>query len=110
MRKGYPKELRERAVSCLSKGMSFRAVSKLLDISVFTLQRWKKLSELGDICPLREDVRRSKKHNHQAICDYVKEHPDAYLHEIAIIFDAGISSIHYICKKYGLTYKKKFNL
>ena len=110
MRKGYPKELRERALSCLSKGMSFRQVSELLDISVFALQDWKKLEASGDICPVRPDVRRTPKHDHKAICEYVKEHQDAYLYEVAAVFGAAVSLIHYVCKKNGLTYKKKSNL
>jgi transposase len=110
MRKGYPRELRTRALSCLSKGMSFRKVSELLNISVFALQNWKKQEALGDICPVREDVRRTPKHNHQAICDYIKQRPCAYLYEVAEVFGTVASVIHYVAKKNGLTYKKKSNL
>ena len=110
MRKGYPRELRERALLCLSKGMSFRKVSELLNISVFSLQSWKRREALGDICPVREDIRRTPKHNHQKICDYIKQHQDAYLYEVAEVFDTVASVIHYVAKKNGLTYKKKSHL
>jgi len=106
MRKGYPKELRELAVSCLKK-MTYKEVSKLLNISISALQDWKNLELAGNIYPIHEDVRHTPKNDHQAIADYMKEHSDLYLYEIAEKFNRTASTVHYIGKKFSISYKKK---
>lgn len=38
---------------------------------------------------------------------YVKQNPDAYLHEIAKVFDCGTSTIFYALQSLDITYKKR---
>ena len=39
-RRGYPLEVRKRAVALYLEGLGFRAISRLLSVSHVTLQRW----------------------------------------------------------------------
>lgn len=110
MRTGYGRDLRERAVENLEKGMTYKEVSLLFKVNISTLQQWKKLKSAGDICPKREDKRLRPKLDRESIVNYINDNSDLYLYEIAKKFNTVQSVIHYICKKFGLTRKKNLKL
>ena len=48
--------------------------------------------------------------NHEKLLAYVKEHPDAYLREIAAHFSVGLTTIWNALHRLGVRYKKTKNL
>jgi transposase len=54
--------------------------------------------------------RKARKLESEALIKYVKEHPDAYLKEIAEHFGCVVSAVYQRLKKLGITRKKKLFL
>jgi transposase len=74
---------------------------------VRTIFKWKKkLLETGNLDrgPLN---RKPRKLNRERLREYVKEHPDAYLREMAKEFGVGKTCIASALKEMGITIKKK---
>jgi transposase len=106
MRKGYSKDLREKALKFLETH-TYKETEEAFEVSHTTLSRWKKFMQEGDVYPIRIDKRKSKKLNHDEIIDYVIKNPDAYLYELADNFKCSTSSIFHILIKYGFKRKKR---
>jgi hypothetical protein len=109
MRKGYSKDLRERAMAYL-ENHTYQETALIFQVTVTTLKRWKVFMEAGDVYPIRADVRKYTKLNHDEIIDYVKKNSDSYLYEIADKFKCSTSSIFDVLRKYNFKRKKRLDL
>ena len=69
----------------------------------------KKYKETGEIKD-REFKRKPKKIDPEKLEKYIEEHPDAYLREIAQVFNCTPVAVHNRLKKLGITRKKTKSL
>jgi transposase len=107
MCKAYSVDLRERVLSYLKREDDKKAASELFDVGIATVYRWvKQQKEKGHIEPHRREYV-YRKLDYNLLSQYVKEHPDAFLLEIAEHFSVTEQAIFYALKKLKITRKKK---
>lgn len=105
---GYSLKFREEVMEYIDGFHTHVEVAKLFHISEKTIRNWiKQRKETGNL-KSKTPVRKAFKLEKEALSQYVKEHPDAYLREIASHFKCGISSVHRRLESLGITLKKKF--
>jgi transposase len=79
----------------------------MFNINPRTLYNWmKQRRETGSLKP-GKPIRGAVKVKEEPLRQYVKDHPDAYLREIAEHFGCVNSEIHRRLKRLGITRKKK---
>ena len=103
----YSKDLRERAIKYLLSGHSYRETAKTFNVGTPALGRWKKmLEEQGDFQdkPCRKFFRKIDPKKFE---EYIGEHPDAYLREIAEVFACSIAAVSKALKSMGYSKKKE---
>lgn len=105
---GYSDDLREKALRYYDKGGKSQAeVSDIFGVSHRTFAQWVKLRKLGDFrCRPQQKRRTSTKIEGAALRKYIDEHPDAYLREIAVVFEVSDVGILKACRRLGITRKK----
>jgi transposase len=104
--KAYSEDLRIRVIEYVESGHKYEEAGAIYGVSERTICNWVKLKkERGSLKV--ESVSRSphKLHNEELLA-YVKEHPDAYLKEIAENFKCCVSAVHKALKRLGIVYKK----
>jgi transposase len=102
----YSIDFRKQVLSHIDSGASIETTSKLFSIGTTTIKNWKRLkAETGQLSgsgrpptPYKIDSDKLKV--------YVKEHPDAFLNEIAIHFNVTGPAIHAALKRLKITRKK----
>ena len=106
----YDIKYRQRAMSYLSEGNSFRKTAGVFKVSTTTLQTWK--SQLKETGTLATKKRKEtwRKIDPEKLRKYVDEHPDAYQHEIAEAFGVRLYAIQKALKRLKITRKKNHNL
>ena len=67
---------------------------------------WKKMDKEGKRLVFEFVPRSPHRINHEKLLAYVKEHPDAYLREIAAHFSVGLTTIWNALHRLGIRYKK----
>lgn len=100
----YSIELKQKALAYLDQCGNISAVCTAYNISRSTLYAWIKKQEPGDL-PCQSG--RGFKVDTDKLKTYVEQNPDAYLHEIAKVFDCGTSTIFYALQSLDITYKKR---
>lgn len=103
----YSHDLRIKALDYIEKGGSQVEASRIFGITVQTLCNWAYRKRQGNLPPKQERERTPYKINNQLLKEYVREHPDAYLREIAEVFDTTAAAIFYACKRLKITLKKR---
>ena len=109
MPNGYSNDLRNRILAYYDDAHTQKETCKVFNISRSALTDWLKLRrETGssDLRP-RPKRRKSKKIDPQKLKEYIASHPDAYLYEIAREFGVVPSAIYYVCRREGITRKKR---
>ena len=92
------------------KGNSRIKTAKIFQVHYETIgERVKKYKETGEIKD-REFKRKPKKIDPEKLEKYIEEHPDAYLREIAQVFNCTPVAVHNRLKKLGITRKKTKSL
>ena len=106
----YDIKYRQRAISYLSEGNSFRKTAAVFGISTTTLQMWK--SQLNETGTLAAKKRKEtwRKIDPEKLRRYVEEHPDAYQHEIAAFFGVRLYAIQKALKRLKITRKKNHSI
>lgn len=109
MPNGYSNDLRERILKYYDDNHSQRETCEVFEIGRTTLTTWLKLRRETGSAHLRPRPkrRRSAKIEEQALKSYIAEHPDAYLREIAEVFEVSDVAILYACRRFGITRKKR---
>lgn len=107
MCKAYSVDLRKRVLSYLESNNDKKAASKLFDVGIATVYRWvRQQKEKGHVEPHhREYVYRKLDYN--LLAQYIKEHSDSFLVEIAEHFSVTEQAIFYALKKLKITRKKR---
>jgi transposase len=96
-----------KVIEFLGKGYSQRVAAEVFGLSTSTVSEWaKKYKETGEVKnkPLN---RTFKKVDPEKLEAYMQEHPDAYLREIAEVFQCTDMSIFRALKKLNITRKKR---
>jgi len=107
MKKHHSKDFKECAVKNYEQGMLREEILKIFDISSDTLTRWvRQYRKTGDLSS-KKGVYKARKINDELLLNYVKEHPDATLNEIAEEFSVCFQAIWARLKHLKITRKKK---
>lgn len=103
----YSEDLRKEVMDYLAQGYSQRQASRMFNICTPTINKWsqryRKTGILNDHPPRRSF---QKIHEPELIA-YIREHPAAYLREIADAFHCSQMAAHKALKRYGITRQKR---
>ena len=102
----YSLDLREKVVAYVQNGHSQRETAKVFNINKATVSRWMKLVKENKSLKPVPTPRRPHKLSLEKLEAYVKEHPDAFLHEIAEALDSKKTTVFCALKKLGYKLKK----
>ena len=108
--RAYSEDLRVKVVEFIKRGHSHKEAAELFDVSLRAISRWKKMDKEGKRLVFDFVPRSPHRINHEKLLTYVKEHPDAYLREIAAHFSVGLTTIWNALHRLGVKYKKTKNL
>lgn len=107
---GYSEDLRDKVVEFLKKGHTIKETAETFGVSMKSVSIWKKMDKEGKRLVFEFVPRSPHRINHEKLLAYVKEHPDAYLREIAAHFSVGLTTIWNALHRLGVKYKKTKNL
>lgn len=104
---GYDVKYRQRTVEYRQEGDTIEETAKVFKVCTDTVKRWvKQYTQTGEL--KNKSLHRSfKKINPEKLAQYVEEHPDAYLYEMADEFGCSETAIRKALKKQGITRKKR---
>jgi len=106
----YDVKYRQRALSYMDEGHSYRETAEVFKVSTTTLQKWKsQLNETGTLAP-KERKGTWRKIDPDKLRKFVAENPDAYQHEIAAEFGVRLYAIQRALKRLKITRKKNYPL
>ena len=103
---GYSEDLRVKVVEYLKKGHTIKETAETFGVSMKSVSIWKKMDKEGKRLVFEFVPRSPHRINHEKLLAYVKEHPDAYLREIAAHFSVGLTTIWNALHRLGVKYKK----
>ena len=106
---GYSDDLRQAALNYYdSENVTQKQVCAIFGISLKTFSNWIRLKKQGVYSRrLNQRKKGATKINESKLREYIKENPDAYNHEIGKHFGVHGTTIHYACKRLGITRKKR---
>ena len=103
----YDAKYKLRTLAYRNEGHTLAQTSNVFGISINTIRKWeKKLKEEGNF-NRRPIQRRFRKIDPQKLKDYVAEHPDAYLREIAAHFGCWPNAVRKALHRLKITRKKR---
>jgi transposase len=106
----YSCDFREAVLTYRQKGHALKQVCETFSITKQTYYNWiAQKQKTGTLKPKKHGTRK-RKTDPQKLRQYVEEHPDAYLKELAEQFSCKTSSMYNALVKLGLTRKKKFHI
>jgi transposase len=103
----YSTDLRKKALDYIEKKGSKEEASHIFGVTIRTLFNWIKRKKEGCLAQSQRKQRRPHKIEDEKLKTYLKEHPDAYLREIAQFFGAPITTVFYACKRLKINLKKR---
>jgi transposase len=106
----YSLDLRERALYYLDEGHTHQETSDLFKICLRTVFNWSRLRKDKGSLVVNNTPRSPHKLFDKDLLEYVKEHPDAHLQEIANHFNCCKAAMHKAFKRLGITRKKTKNI
>lgn len=108
MPNGYSNDLRQRVLSYYDDNHTQQETCEQFSISVSSLKRWLKLRrETGSAELVARPKQRKRKVDAEELKTYIKEHPDAYLREIAEALELSVSAVWYACQRHHISRKKR---
>jgi transposase len=103
----YPEEFRKKVLEYIDGFYTQVEVAKMFKISPKTVWSWvNQRKKTGNLKP-KVHERKAIKLEVEALTKYIREHPDAYLKEIAEHFGCVVSAVYQRLKKLKITLKKK---
>lgn len=106
----YDKEYRRRALEYWGEGHTRKETADVFKVNPSTLQRWKsRLNETGNL-ETQKGVRPWKKIDPVRLKEYLEQHPDAYLKEIAKEFDCSHNAIFKALRRLKISRKKNHSI
>jgi transposase len=106
----YSIDLRKRVIDFIQSGNTQKKAQEVFQVGSTTIKKWLMLYKTtGNLCdpPLNRSF---KKINPEVLLDYIKEHPDAYLREIAEFFCCSVEGVRRALNRHKLTLKKNDSL
>ena len=103
----YSVDFRQKVLSHIDSGATIESTSRLFSVGTTTIKQWKKLRRhTGQL------VGSGRPHNPYKIDSdklksFIKEHPDAFLNEIASHFNVTAPAIHAALTRLKITRKKR---
>lgn len=102
----YDTKYRHRAIEYWNEGHSKKETAEVFKVSHFTLQKWKsQLKETGNLESKKRKVS-WRKIDPAKLKKYLGQHPDAYLKEMAEVFDCTDVAILKALRRLKITRKK----
>jgi transposase len=106
----YDTKYRVRALEYWSAGHSKTETASVFKVNPSTLQRWKsRFNETGTLTPTKRKET-WRKVDPENLKEYIRQHPDAYLKEIAEVFSCSDTAIQKALKRLQITRKKNHSL
>jgi len=106
----YDIKYRHRAMEYWEDGHSKRETAEVFKVSTSTLQSWKsKLNETGTL-EIKKRGETWRKINPAKLKEFLKQHPDAYLREIAEEFGCSDVAILKALRRLKISRKKNYSL
>ena len=103
----YDEKFRQRTLAYWHEGHTLAQTKEVFRVSVTTIYKWEnQLKREGHL--KKHPVSRSfKKIAPEKLREYVNANPEAYLREIAVIFNCSSTAIRKALKKLNITRKKR---
>lgn len=102
----YSLDLRQKALNYIANGGSRSEAAKIFGVTTRTLANWLSRQKQQDLAPKMKGSNPSKIDN-EKLKQYIKDHPDSYLREIAQVFSSTLQAVFYACKRLNITLKKR---
>ena len=102
----YSMDYRKRAVAYKDSGHTFKELEEAFKIPPITYYDWKDKLSSG-YYETKPKIERSRKIDKEKLRQAVADKPDAYLHELADIFDSTPQAIFYMLINLKITLKKR---
>ena len=103
----YDEKYRKRTLEYWHEGHTLAQTKKVFKVSVTTIYAWENQLKKEGSLKRHPLVRPFKKIDPKKLREYVKANPEAYLHEIAVIFNCSSTAIRKSLKKLNITRKKR---
>ena len=103
----YSVDLRHKALSYYEQCKNISKVAAAFNLSRNTIYLWIRLKEQTGSLNHQVKGQNATKLDRQKLAQYVEQHPDAYLYEIAKHFNCTAAAICYALKQMGITRKKR---
>ena len=102
----YEIKLRQRAIAYWNEGHTKAETAALFKVGTSTLQKWK--SQLKETGTLETKKRKEtwRKIDPKKLKAHLEEHPDAYLKEIARVFECSDAAVLKAMRRLNITRKK----
>jgi transposase len=102
----YSIDYRKRAVEHKDSGHTFKELAEAFKIPPITYYDWKEKLSNG-YYETKQKRERSRKINKEKLRQAVADTPDAYLYELAALFDCTPQAVFYMLIKLDITLKKR---
>ena len=102
----YSLDLRKKALEYLTKGKTEEECAATFGVTRRTLSNWKRRQREQNLAPKARCLSPSKIDSDR-LRQYIDDHPDAYLREIAKEFGSTLQAIFYSCKRLKISLKKR---
>jgi len=106
----YSLDLRKRAMRLIEKGTSTERISKLLEISIPTLELWIKHKKNRGTIEAKTGYQKGHSHkiiNEEEFLSEIQKNPSITLEDLGKKFGCSRAAAHRFAQKIGLTHKKK---
>ena len=103
----YPTKYRERTIEYRKEGHTLEETHQTFKVSMPTIRKWEKQQKEKGHLEKKPLARAHKKLDPEKLSAYVAEYPDAYLSEIAEVFNCTDTAVHKALKKLSITRKKR---
>ena len=103
----YSADLRNKALNYYEQCKNISQTAATFNLSRNTLYLWIRLKKQTGSLKHQVTGLNAVKLDRQKLAQYVGQHPDAYLHEIAKHFDCTAATVYYALKQMGMTRKKR---
>ena len=103
----YSADLRNKALNYYEQCKNISQTAATFNLSRNTLYLWIRLKKQTGSLKHQVTGLNAVKLDRQKLAQYVGQHPDAYLHEIAKHFDCTAATVCYALKQMGMTRKKR---
>ena len=104
----YDTKYRHRAISYWNEGHSIRATAEVFKVGTTTLQNWKKQLEATGSLEPKTRITTWRKIEPGRLGEYLEQHPDAYLKEMAEEFGCSEVAIWKALRRIKVTRKKNY--